>query len=178
MKLFETTHIFSSDWHSATMAAFRKYPNDKTPHVKHVEILNRTIDPVTGNLITERLISVSQNVPTLIKKILGHSGSSLAIEYSEVDLNNNEMRISGLNLTLNNLMTVTERITYRPTNDNNQTEFVQTAELSAKGLISRFSSYVEEYSFKVFRDNAVIGRLGFEQVLNLILQERASKVSL
>ncbi|OMJ25232.1 Protein UPS2, mitochondrial [Smittium culicis] len=171
MKFYETTHFFSSPFDSVTLASWRKYPNDKTPHVRHVEILSRRVNPVTGYLETERLINVRQNVPSLIKRILGTSGDSFALEYSTVDPNSKLMEMRTVNLTLNNLLMVVERVVYKPV-DSSSTEFYQSVQFSADGLISRFSSIVEEYSLNTFKNNAIVGKLGFEQVLNSILLEK------
>ncbi|PVU89536.1 hypothetical protein BB559_003325 [Furculomyces boomerangus] len=175
MKFFETTHLFNSNWESTTLASWRKYPNDKAPHVKHVEIISREVDPISGKLKTERLILVEQKVPRLIKKILGATGESLCLEYSEVDPVTKEMSMTSINLTLSNLLSVTERIVYKPNEqDPTKTSFYQSANVSANGLISKFGSIVEDYSLRVFKDNALVGRMGFEQVLNIILQEQKS----
>ncbi|OLY82261.1 Protein UPS2, mitochondrial, partial [Smittium mucronatum] len=199
MKFYETSHLFNSPWDAVTLACWRKYPNDKTPHVKHVEILNRRVNPTTGCLETERLIMVAQNVPSLIKRILGTSGESFALEFSTVDPQTQQMSLTTVNLTLNNLIKVIERIEYRPLlaipgskipqqqqqpdllwqgeqKEQQQlpTEFYQSVQLSAEGLISRFSSIVEEYSLNTFKNNAIIGKLGFEQVLNAIMLEKQS----
>ncbi|CAO3589578.1 unnamed protein product [Absidia cylindrospora] len=60
---------------SVSTAQWQKYPNENCPHVQHVNVLNRSVDCQTGILTTERLITVEQNVPSLIRKILG-SGST------------------------------------------------------------------------------------------------------
>jgi len=173
MKFFETKHYFESSWEAATLAVWRKYPNDKTPHVKHVEILSRELDPVTGILRTERLIVVSQSMPRLLQKLFGTDECSYALEYSEVDPNEKTMILKSMNLTFQNLMVVAEKIDYRVNPENqNQTQFIQSATLNANGLMSRFSSLVEDQSLKIFKNNAHIGKLGFEQVLERILNEQ------
>lgn len=50
-------------------AQWQKYPNENCPHVSHVDVLNRQMDPETGILTTERLITVNQNIPTIIRKV-------------------------------------------------------------------------------------------------------------
>jgi hypothetical protein len=70
MKFFKTVHIFDYPWTLVSAAQWQKYPNDHCPHVQHVDVLNRTVDPETGILTTERLITVKQNVPRLILKVL------------------------------------------------------------------------------------------------------------
>lgn len=69
MKLFKTLHEFSYEWSLVSAANWQKYPNESAPHVKHVDVLNRSVDPKTGILTTERLFTVKQNVPTIIQKV-------------------------------------------------------------------------------------------------------------
>jgi hypothetical protein len=69
MKLFKSTHDYNYEWSLVSAAQWQKYPNENCPHVSHVDVLNRTIDPETGILTTERLITVNQNIPTIIKKV-------------------------------------------------------------------------------------------------------------
>ena len=173
MRFFEATHNYPFEWETVSLASFRKYPNDKTPHVQHVEVLNQDVDPVTGVLRTERLIMIKQGAPKLIVKLLGGSDHSYVLEYSEVDLKGKTLTMQSTNLTFSNLLTVGEKIVYKPDPANpKQTLFVQSVCLSADGALSRFSSYVEETCLKRFRDNASVGRLGLEQVLDKILSER------
>ena len=70
MKFFNTVHTFDNPWTLVSAAQWQKYPNDHCPHVQHVDVLNRTVDPETGILTTERLITVKQNVPRFILKVL------------------------------------------------------------------------------------------------------------
>lgn len=69
MKFFKTVHTFNYEWSLVSAAQWQKYPNDHCPHVQHVDVLNRTVDPDTGILTTERLITVKQNMPRLILKV-------------------------------------------------------------------------------------------------------------
>jgi hypothetical protein len=69
MKWFKSNHEFHYEWSLVSAANWQKYPNESCTHVAHVDVLSRTIDPDTGLLTTERLITVKQNIPTLIKKV-------------------------------------------------------------------------------------------------------------
>lgn len=69
MKFFKTVSTFDYEWNLVSAAQWQKYPNDACPHVQHVDVLKRTVDPDTGVLTTERLITVKQNVPRLILKV-------------------------------------------------------------------------------------------------------------
>jgi phospholipase C len=69
MKLFKSVHDFNYGWNIVSTAQWQKYPNENCPHVQHVDVLHRSVDHQTGVLTTERLITVEQNVPTLIRKV-------------------------------------------------------------------------------------------------------------
>lgn len=172
MRLFEATHVFQHDWATVTLANWRKYPNDKTPHVRHVEVLNQDVEPDTGILRTERLIMVRQNVPTLIKKLFG-GDTSYVLEYSEVDPHKQTLVMQSQNLTFSNLLSVGEHITYKPVEeDPEHTLFIQSAQLKASGALYRLASKVEDMCWNRFKDNAHVGKQGLEQVLSKITAER------
>lgn len=69
MKIYEGVHDYNYKWSLVSAANWQKYPNENCPHVKHVDVLQRFVDPATGILYTERLFTVKQNVPTIILKV-------------------------------------------------------------------------------------------------------------
>ncbi|OBZ91634.1 Protein UPS2, mitochondrial [Choanephora cucurbitarum] len=79
MKWFKSTHDFKYEWSLVSAAQWQKYPNESCPHVAHVDVVSRTVDPETGVLTTERLITVDQNIPMIIKKILGGGSRQYSI---------------------------------------------------------------------------------------------------
>ncbi|KAJ1972530.1 Phospholipid metabolism protein [Dimargaris xerosporica] len=171
MKLFQAFHEYSHNWAAVTTAHWQKYPNEKTPHVVHVEVINREVDPQTGVLRTERLIMCRQPCPAIVARILGVGDTNYVLEYSEIDPNSNVLKAVSTNLTLHDLLNVREEIVYRPNPDNlSRTLFDQSAAITAFGMISRVSSYIEDFSVKRFKDNAQTGKKAFEQVLERIVQ--------
>lgn len=90
------------------MANWMKYPNDHTPHVVHVDYLSRRVDPETGILHTERLLSCRQNAPAFISRLFGGEDSSLFYEKSEVDPQGRSIVLRSRNLTFCNLIVVEE----------------------------------------------------------------------
>lgn len=69
MRFLKTIHTFDYEWNLVSAAQWQKYPNDLCPHVQCVDVLDRTVDPETGILTTERLLTLKQNVPRLILKV-------------------------------------------------------------------------------------------------------------
>ncbi|KAJ2722599.1 Phospholipid metabolism protein [Coemansia sp. Benny D115] len=172
MRLFEATHVFKHDWATVSLANWRKYPNDVTPHVRHVEILNQHVDEERGVLCTERLIMVTQNVPTLVRKVFG-GDTSYVLEYSEVDPAKQTLTMQSQNMTFSNLLSVGEHIVYKPDPENPEhTLFTQSAELKASSALYRLANKIEDMCWNRFKDNAHFGRLGLEQVLSKINAER------
>ncbi|SAL97519.1 hypothetical protein [Absidia glauca] len=166
MKLFKSVHDFNYGWNIVSTAQWQKYPNENCPHVQHVDVLHRSVDHQTGVLTTERLITVEQNVPTLIRKILGSSTTQYVREISMIDPKTKTLTMRSINLTMANLLTVEETIVYQVhPEDKEKTQFTQQAAISAGSVMSRWGSLVEDFSLKRFQQNAAVGREGFAKVL-------------
>ncbi|KAI8086574.1 PRELI-like family-domain-containing protein [Halteromyces radiatus] len=166
MKLFQTVHDFNYEWNLVSTAQWQKYPNDNCPHVQAVDVLNSSIDHTTGILTTERLITVVQNVPSLIRKILGTGTTQYVREISIIDPKAKTLTMRSINLTMANLLKVEETIVYREHPDDQQkTQFTQQAAISAGSMMSRWASIIEDFSLKRFQQNAAVGREGFSKVL-------------
>jgi hypothetical protein len=65
----KSSHIFDYEWDLVSAAQWQKYPNANSSHIQHVDVLDRRVDPETGILITERLLTVKHNVPTFFLKV-------------------------------------------------------------------------------------------------------------
>jgi ABC-type enterochelin transport system substrate-binding protein len=98
--------------------------------------------------------------------MLGGDDISYAYEVHEIDPKTQTHTIKSVNLTYANLMRVEETCTYQPAQD--KTIFLQEAKIAAFGAISRFAHYVEDFSVKRFCENATVGRMGFEKVLESV----------
>ncbi|CAG8649273.1 5980_t:CDS:2 [Dentiscutata erythropus] len=167
MKLFETTHTFFYNWSHVSAANWCKYPNEKCPHVIAIDVLDRHVDPETGILRTERLITCQQNVPRLLSRLYGGNTVIYAREVSEIDPKNKVLRMTSCNLSMNNLINVSETVTYtEDPSDSSKTLFKQEARIKCGESISRFANYIEDFFVQRFRDNAAMGKQGFENVLD------------
>lgn len=147
MKIYEGVHDYNYKWSLVSAANWQKYPNENCPHVKHVDVLQRFVDPATGILYTERLFTVKQNVPTIILKvwnlyvllllvacnvfwlmnvpyylfqILGSGTTHYVRETSAIDPKTKTLTMKSYNLTMGNLLRVEETMRYRehPTDKN------------------------------------------------------------
>ncbi|KAI9315612.1 PRELI-like family-domain-containing protein [Dichotomocladium elegans] len=166
MKIFESVHDYNYNWSQVSAANWQKYPNENSPHVKHVDVLNRTIDPQTGILITERLFTVTQNVPALILKIMGSGTTHYVREISTIDPRTKTLTMKSINLTMSNILRVEETIRYEEHPlDEQKTRFTQQAAISSGSLMSRWGNLLEEFTLRRFQQNAATGREGFHKVL-------------
>jgi hypothetical protein len=170
MKVFSNTYTFDYSWEEVSTANWRKYCpwNDKSTHVIAVDTLSRTVDPDTGILRTERLITCKQGAPDWLRSLIGcSSDESHVYEASYVDPARKTVTMVSQNLTWNNLVSVQETVVYQPLG-NKQTQFAQRAEITALcGGWQRIKNSIEDSLISRFRENAVKGREGFEAVLEM-----------
>lgn len=167
MKVFSSNHTFNYSWEEVSTANWRKYCpwNDKSDHVVAVDTIAREIDPATGILRTERLITCKQSAPEWIKAILGAEEFQQVFETSYVDPSTKTVTMVSWNLTWANVINCQETVVYKPLN-NRQTQFAQEAKITALcGGWQRIKNKIEDFSVNRFRDNAVRGKEGFETVL-------------
>lgn len=172
MKVFSNTVTFDYSWEEVSTANWRKYCpwNEKSTHVIAVDTLNRSVDPATGILRTERLITCKQSVPDWMKSLFGkaicNNGESQVYETSYVDPAARTVIMVSQNLTWSNLLSVQETVVYKPGETAAQTQFEQDAKITALcGGWQRIRNAIEDSLVTRFHDNAVKGREGFEAVL-------------
>lgn len=149
-----------------------------TPHVISVDYLSRRIDPKTGHLHTERLLSCKQNVPEFILKLVGGQNSSIVYEISEVDLEGRRLVLKSTNLTYSHLMTVEETCIYEAFKETEEeiisskesakewTKFTQSANIRSFSAWNYLRESLEDFSINRFQANAQKGRAALENVLN------------
>lgn len=169
MKVFSNSETFNYSWEEVSTANWRKYCpwNDKSTHVVAVDTLGRHVDPETGILRTERLITCQQNAPELLKKLLGGKEETQVLETSYVDPAHKTVTMVSANLTYSNLISVEETVIYKPLNEH-QTQFNQEAKITALcGGWQRIKNSIEDTLVKRFRENAIKGKEGFEAVLEM-----------
>ncbi|KAG0293432.1 hypothetical protein BGZ98_002180, partial [Dissophora globulifera] len=98
--------------------------------------------------------------------LLGGSAVSYVRETSELDPKTQTLTMKTQNLSMCNVLQINETVTYTVhPQDSSSTLFSQEAQIVAGSALSRFSSYVEDFCLTRFRDNAAVGRAGFETVL-------------
>jgi len=171
MKVFSNTVTYDYSWEEVSTANWRKYGpwNNKSEHVIAVDTISRSVDPNTGILRTERLITCRQSAPEWIKTVFGCSmDESFVYEASYVDPTKRTLTMVSQNLTWSNLVNVQEEVTYSPGAAGHQTQFVQSARITALcGGWQRIRNSIEDTLVHRFKENAIKGREGFERVLEM-----------
>lgn len=170
MKVFSSSHTFNYSFDEVSTANWRKYCpwNDKSTHVVAVDTLARHVDPATGILRTERLITCKQSAPEWVKAVIGAGDVSHVFETSYVDPARQTVTMVSWNLSMAEFLRCQETVVYRPGPAAHQTQFDQEARITALcGGWQRIKNKIEDFSVNRFRDNAVKGKEGFEAVLEM-----------
>jgi len=173
MKIFSSQHSFAYSWEHVSSANWKKYPNEMSTHVVAVDVLRREIDPSTGVLRTERLITCKQAIPSWLLCIVGGADVSYVREVSEVDPKSRNLTLRSVNLTMNQLLSVYETVSYSPDPQNpfGSTIFSQEAQITAYASFRRLCSKIEDWTVDRFGQNAALGKKGFESVLQQLTQK-------
>ncbi|CRK14421.1 Protein UPS2 like protein [Verticillium longisporum] len=170
MKVFSNSVTFNYSWEEVSTANWNKYCpwNDKSTHVIAVDTLARRVDPESGILRTERLITCKQTAPEWLKSLMGNTMDvSYMYETSYVDPARKTVTMVSQNLTWSNLVSVQETVVYKPLSPT-QTQFVQDAKVTALcGGWQRIKNSIEDSLVSRFNENASKGREGFEAVLEM-----------
>lgn len=147
------TPELSHPWDTVIKAAMRKYPNPMNPCVVGVDVLERSVDG-RGRLHSHRLLSTEWGLPSLVRAILGTSRTLTYIrEHSVVDPVEKKMELCSTNITLTNLVSVSERLVYTPhPEDPGKTVLTQEAVITVKGV--SLGSYLESLMANTISSNA------------------------
>ncbi|XP_019842242.2 PRELI domain containing protein 3A isoform X6 [Bos indicus] len=153
MRVWSSEHVFGHPWDTVIKAAMRKYPNPMNPCVVGVDVLERSVDG-RGRLHSHRLLSTEWGLPSLVRAILGTSRTLTYIrEHSVVDPVEKKMELCSTNITLTNLVSVSERLVYTPhPEDPGKTVLTQEAVITVKGV--SLGSYLESLMANTISSNA------------------------
>ncbi|THH21011.1 hypothetical protein EW146_g464 [Bondarzewia mesenterica] len=150
---------------------WHKYPNPHCSHVVTVDVLDRSVNPQTGVIRTERVLGCKQRAPIWIVKLFGGSEDAFVREISFVDPSTQTTTISSVNLTLSQFATCHENIRYSPAADG-RTNFHQSAEIQARVAMWRSATdKLEHWLAQRFEQNAQLGKVGFTDVLRKLWEE-------
>lgn len=92
-------------------------------------------------------------------------------EVSYVDPRAKKVTMCSQNMTWSDLLSVQEKVVYRPSDTNDKTRFEQSAKIIALcGGWQKIKNKIEEFTVERFKQNAMKGREGFERVLAISRQ--------
>lgn len=134
------------------------------------------MDPETGILHTERLLTCRQNVPAFISRLIGGENSSLFYEKSEVDRTGRTLTLRSRNLTFCHLLVVEETCRYSQAADGQATILKQEASIHSRTGWSQVANAVEEFILTRFHANAQRGRQALEAAIERLYQETREQV--
>ncbi|EIM83405.1 MSF1-domain-containing protein [Stereum hirsutum FP-91666 SS1] len=171
MRYFSQQCTYDHSWAHVIIGMWHKYPNPHCSHVVSVDVVDRSVNPQTGIIRTERIVGCTQRAPLWIVKLFGGSEDAFVREISFVDPATQTTSISTVNLSLSQFATCHETIRYSPTRDG-RTDFTQTAEIEARMAMWRAAAdKLEGWLAQRFEQNAHLGKVGFTDVLRRLWED-------
>jgi 4-amino-4-deoxychorismate lyase len=122
VKFYDTHYTYDYSFPAVTLAYFLRYPNPYSAHVLSTDVIERTIDPVTGRLCTTRIHVKRSRLPPAVLKLLpksvlgnisGGNSSSYILERSTIDVKEGWMETESRNLDWTGILSVVERQHYK-----------------------------------------------------------------
>ncbi|CAD5117495.1 DgyrCDS6264 [Dimorphilus gyrociliatus] len=169
MKIYKSEHVFEHPWETVVQAAWRKYPNPMNPNVVGVDVVDRQVT-TDGVLRSHRLMSTFWGVPDFVTRLIGLNRTAYVSEVSEVNHSNKTMQLFSRNLTLSNLVTIDEKLEYKPHPTRPScTLLEQEAVIKIEGV--PLTTYLEDLMLKTCSSNAAKGRQAMEIVIHKIKSE-------
>lgn len=77
-----TRSLSSHPWSHVVIGMWHKYPNPHCSHVVTIDVVDRSVDPTTGIIRTERVLGCKQKAPVWIVKVCRMRSSTLPFSYS------------------------------------------------------------------------------------------------
>ncbi|KAI9098132.1 PRELI-like family-domain-containing protein [Phlyctochytrium arcticum] len=173
MTFMENQYLFSHPFATLTSANYRKYPNEYSHHVISVDVLDRSLDPSSGILRTERILTLKQSAPALLRRLLPIPDVTYFREVSFLDPKKQTFEAVSNNLSMRTIVDVEERCQFQadPDQPDGRTVFKQRADVQVLGALSYVAKMVEEAAVNSFKTNANKGRQGLETVIDKVLEE-------
>ncbi|KAI0706050.1 MSF1-domain-containing protein [Cytidiella melzeri] len=177
MHYFSQNFNYEHPWSHVVIGMWHKYPNPHCSHVVTVDVLDRSVNPKTGIIRTERILGCKQKAPVWIVKLFGGTEDAFVREISFVDPATQTTTITSVNLTLSDFATCYESIRYSPA-PNNRTAFTQTAEIQARMALWRsVADKLEGWLAQRFEQNAQLGKIGFSSVLSNLWEAKQQEAA-
>ncbi|KAK7694294.1 hypothetical protein QCA50_001476 [Cerrena zonata] len=178
MHYFSQLFQYDHPWSHVVIGMWHKYPNPHCSHVQTIDVVDRSVDPETGIIRTERILGCTQKAPGWIVKFFGGSDDAFVREISFINPATQEATITSVNLSLSQFATCYESIRYSPTTDGRHTTFHQTAEVQARMALWRsVADKLENWLVQRFEQNAQLGKVGFTDVLKNLWEAKQQQLA-
>jgi len=165
MKIWTSQHVFEHPWQSVIQGQFRKYPNPHNPAVIGTDVFNRHV--THGVLHSHRIVTSKWGFPSWVTSIVGGDGSGHAYEYSSVDPASKVMTMRTRNISLANVVTMEETMSYTPhPDDPEKTLLKQETGVTVRGL--PLCNYLENLIVTTASSNAGKGQQAIDWIVDKI----------
>lgn len=174
MRLFGNEHEWPAvPWRTVVTAVWSKYPSPHTSHILHVDYLSRSLDPVTGILTTERLLTCSQPIPDALMRLIGEEPTSFVYERSAMDPKDEKLTMHSYNLSFSNIVRVRECCQYEG-DATGGTRLAQRAKIRLLEGWAFIRQGLEDFCVGRFQANAAKGKTALDQAIDRVLRNDAN----
>jgi hypothetical protein len=160
---YETSHEYSHNFETTSLAYLNRYPNPYAKHVKSCDTLECYVDK-EGCLRTTKLVVKTGRLPQFIKPFLGSSLDSWIIERSIIDPSSRTMKCYTANVDHRKFIKIEESLHYSSIKSNLSTVVNYEVKFSSNFL--GFTKKIEEWSRNKFHNNLKNTREGLKFVMN------------
>lgn len=162
VKHYTVESVFQFNWHKVVAAFWRRYPNPFSTHVLTEDVVQRYR---AGNqLITKRLICKTGKFPKWAEKFVGKFHDVYLVEESILDLDSKTFTTYTRNISLQNVLTTTERCVYS-TSTGNQGATLCHRDAWFESQIHGLGGMISSYGLQSYKKNIIKTFDGYNFVL-------------
>ncbi|KAB7502803.1 UNVERIFIED_CONTAM: hypothetical protein RMT77_007091 [Armadillidium vulgare] len=162
MRFYEGTSVFQYSWNQVAQAIWKKYPNPESSHVLTEDTVSRKV--VDNKLYTKRLLTKTNHLPKWGEKFVTNVRNVKIIEESIVDPVNKEVCTYTRNVGLTRVMSVVEKVTYKPCPTNPEWTVAET-KAWFESRIFGVSYAIQTFGLERYRMNVKKTHKGFVFVM-------------
>ncbi|KAJ3414910.1 hypothetical protein HDV05_005859 [Chytridiales sp. JEL 0842] len=174
VQFWSHSFTYNHPWTMVTQAIWQKYPNPFASHVLAADVIDRTVDPVTGVITTTRLFLKKGKTPSWGRSILPKSEAYI-LETSTLDPLTRTFTTTTKNLSHTKLMLVVETQTIQPHPEDveGRTEIKTSAEIVSNTGWVPIRQRIEGFGLKRLKDNTFKSSRGLLHVLERLKAKAA-----
>lgn len=163
MKYFTNDSTLKFTWDQVAAGFWQRYPNPQSAHVLSEDVVSRQVN---GNkLFSHRLLTKTNKMPKWGERFMLGPKQVCIVEESVVDPVAKTLVTYTRNIGFSRTLSVEEKCTYRPADDNSGWTICERQAWISSGLYG-FSYAIQAFAYDRFKKNASKAIQGFEYVLN------------